>query len=161
MDMIRQDRYLMNPPPIDFAGLIQEASEPMNYFALQYPPTILWNPDNVKPQSVLGVTSCPVPPCHASSMPETLPPRNSVSLRAGLDPGLERLGIAPRAFNFIQLSEVLLCNTSLWYGEYHSLAITSTAYRGGAATLSHLLYHGRESYDFDREPHPHRSNACA
>jgi len=31
-------------------------------------------------------------------MPETLPPRNFVSLRAGLDPSLERLGIAPKAF---------------------------------------------------------------
>jgi len=32
-------------------------------------------------------------------MPETLPSRNFVSLRAGLDPSLERLGIAPKAFN--------------------------------------------------------------
>jgi len=93
--MIRQYRYLMNPPPIDFAGFIQEASQPMNYFALQYPPTILRNPDNVKPQSVLGVTSCPVPPCHASSMPDILPPRNFVSLRAGLTPALKGWGLRP------------------------------------------------------------------
>jgi len=34
MNMIRQYLYLVNPPSIDFATLIQKGEEPMSYFAL-------------------------------------------------------------------------------------------------------------------------------
>ena len=105
MHMIRLNIDFAYQPLVQPAGIIQQLLEAADYFAAKHSLPIFWDPHEMDLQTMLCVTSRPVPG-HDKIMPE-LPPLRQIKLwlRSGLPfiPSLKRLGFSG---SFDKLSDI-------------------------------------------------------